>query len=154
MTSSSLLSPCLAYHWHLRWLCACLLTSPRWCGDVCIYLLVALCRPHSGRPTSPCRESMRPAQWDTQPQVRLCALHVHEERLGNIFREPRKIGSHPGLNQGPLTLAVSALPPELWLLGDSQPSQFSISLCMCRQNPARDRPVTPLHQYSTCSAHN
>ena len=36
---------------------------------------------------------------------------VHEERLGNIFR---KNGSHPGLNQGPLTLAVSALPPELW----------------------------------------
>ena len=36
---------------------------------------------------------------------------VHEERLGNIFR---KNGSHPGLNRGPLTLAVSALPPELW----------------------------------------
>ena len=25
---------------------------------------------------------------------------VHEERLGNIFRET---GSHPGLNRGPLT---------------------------------------------------
>ena len=59
----------------------------------------------------------------------------------------RKTGSHPGLNRGPLTLAVSALPPELWPPGDSQPSQFSISLCMCRQNPARDQPVTPLHMY-------
>ena len=46
------------------------------------------------------------------------------------------LGSHPGLNRGPLTLAVSALPPELWPPDDSQPSQFSISLCMCRQNPA------------------
>ena len=46
------------------------------------------------------------------------------------------LGSHPGLNREPLTLAVSALPPELWPPGDSQPSQFSISLCMCRQNPA------------------
>ena len=73
-------------------------------------------------------------------------IHVHEERLGNIFRELRKTSSHLGLNRGPLTLAVSALPPELWPQGDSQPSQFSISLCMCRQNPARDRPVTPLHQ--------
>ena len=70
-------------------------------------------------------------------------LYAHEERLGNIFRE---LGSHPGLNRGPLTLAVSTLPPELWPLGDSQPSQFSISLRMCHQNPARDRPVTPLHQ--------
>ena len=50
------------------------------------------------------------------------------------------------MNQEPPTLAVCALPPELWPPGDSQPSQFSISLCMCRQNPARDRPVTPLHQ--------
>ena len=41
------------------------------------------------------------------------ATWIHEERLGNIFRELRKTGSHPGLNQGPLTLAVSALPPEL-----------------------------------------
>ena len=55
---------------------------------------------------------------------------MHEERLGNIFRELQKTGSHPGLNQGPLTLVVSALPPELWPPGDSQPSQFSISLCM------------------------
>ena len=44
----------------------------------------------------------------------------------------------PGIEPGPLTLAVSALPPELWPPGDSQPSQFSILLCMCRQNPARD----------------
>jgi len=36
------------------------------------------------------------------------------------------------LNRGPLTLVVSALPPELWPPGDSQPSQFSISLCVCR----------------------
>ena len=37
----------------------------------------------------------------------------------------------PGLNQGPLTLVVSAPPPELWPPGDSQPSQFSIShTCM------------------------
>ena len=64
---------------------------------------------------------------------------IREERLGNIFGEPRKTGSHPGLNRGPLTSAVSALPPELWPPGDSQPSQFSISLCICRQNPARDR---------------
>ena len=71
---------------------------------------------------------------------------MHEERLGNIFRELSKTSSHPGLNRGPLTLAVSVLPPELWPPGDSQPSQFSISLCMYRQNPARDRPVTPLHQ--------
>ena len=73
-------------------------------------------------------------------------VHVHEERLGNIFRELGKTGSHPGLNRGLLTLVVSALPPELWPPGDSQPSQFSISLRMCRQNPARDRLVTPLHQ--------
>ena len=33
------------------------------------------------------------------------------------------------MNWGPLTLAVSALPPELWPPGDSQPSL--ISLCMC-----------------------
>ena len=26
-----------------------------------------------------------------------------------------KTGSHTGLNRGPLTLAVSALPPELWI---------------------------------------
>ena len=62
-------------------------------------------------------------------------VHVHEEKLGNIFR---KTGSHPGLNRGPLTLPVSALPSELWPLGDSQPSQFSISLRMCCQNPVRD----------------
>ena len=30
--------------------------------------------------------------------------NVHEERLGNILRELWKTGSHPGLNQGPLTL--------------------------------------------------
>ena len=74
--------------------------------------------------------------------------HVHEERLVNIhvFRELRKNGSHPGLNRGALTLAVSAVPPELWPPGDSQPSQSSVSLRMCRQNPARDRLVTPLHQ--------
>ena len=54
-----------------------------------------------------------------------------------IFSRTVKTGSHPGLNRGSLTLAVSALPPELWALGDSQPSQLSISLCMCPQNPAR-----------------
>ena len=37
---------------------------------------------------------------------------ICEKRLENIFREVRKTGSHPGLNRGPLTLAVSALPPE------------------------------------------
>ena len=67
--------------------------------------------------------------------------YTHEERFGNIFKELRKIGSHSGLNWGPRTSAVSALPPELWPPGDSQPSQFSISLCMCCQNPARDRHV-------------
>ena len=71
--------------------------------------------------------------------------HVHEESIGNIFRE-LKNRQPPGIEPGPLTLAVSALPPELWPPGDSQPSQFSISLCMYCQNPARDRPVTPLHQ--------
>ena len=35
-----------------------------------------------------------------------------EERLENIFIELWKTSSHPGLNWGPLTLAVSALPPE------------------------------------------
>ena len=41
------------------------------------------------------------------------SVHVHEERLGNIVLENcEKTGSHPGLNRGPLTLAVSALPPE------------------------------------------
>ena len=39
------------------------------------------------------------------------ACVLHEERLGNIFR---KTDRHLGLNRGPLTLAVSALPPELW----------------------------------------
>ena len=33
----------------------------------------------------------------------------------------------PGIEPGPLILAVSALPSELWPPGDSQPSQFSIS---------------------------
>ena len=47
---------------------------------------------------------------------------------------------------GPLTLAVSALPLELWPPGDSQPAFIIISLGMCHQNPVRDRPVTPLHQ--------
>ena len=48
------------------------------------------------------------------------------KRLRNIFKELRTTGSHPGLNRGPLTLAISALPPELWPPGDSQPSQFSM----------------------------
>ena len=44
----------------------------------------------------------------TYMYVRTCIcthihVHVHEERLGNIFRELSKTGSHPGLNQGPLT---------------------------------------------------
>ena len=43
------------------------------------------------------------------------SYNIREERLGDIFRELRKTGSHLGLNRGPLTLAVSALPPELWL---------------------------------------
>ena len=84
------------------------------------------------------------SMWNNTVNTR--ATWIHEERLGNIFRELWKTGSHPGLNQGPLTLAVSALPPELWPPGDSQPSQFSISLHMCRQNPARDWSVTPLHK--------
>jgi len=33
---------------------------------------------------------------------------------------------------GPLTLAVSALPPELWPPGDSQPPQFSVHVCAVR----------------------
>ena len=59
--------------------------------------------------------------------------NVHVYKSLGIFLE----NSHSGLNWGPLTLAVSALPPELWPPGDSQPSQFSLSLCMCRQNPVR-----------------
>ena len=69
-------------------------------------------------------------------------IRIHEERFENVC----KTSSHPGLNQGPPTLVVSALPPELWPPGDSQPSQFSISLHMCCQNTTRDQPVTPLHQ--------
>ena len=70
-------------------------------------------------------------------------IGVHEEKLGNTFKEPRKTGSHPGW--GPLTLAVSALPP------DSQPSQFSISLCMCRQNPAIHVYQCPILHHCMCS---
>jgi len=38
MTSSTLLSPCLAYHWHIGYthMVVMCLTSPRWCVDVCI----------------------------------------------------------------------------------------------------------------------
>ena len=58
--------------------------------------------------------------------------HAHEERLGNIFREPSKTGSYtPGIEPGASDF-VSALPLELWPPGEGQPSQFSISLCMCR----------------------
>ena len=81
--------------------------------------------------------------------VNIAQVHVHvgihEERHENIFRE-LKNQQPPGIEPGPLTLVVSALPPELWPPGDNQPSQFSISLRMCRQNPIRDRLVTPLHQ--------
>ena len=63
-----------------------------------------------------------------------------------IYLENCENRQPPGIERGPLTLVVSALPPELWPPGDSQPSQFSISLCMCHQNATRDRPVTPLHQ--------
>ena len=59
---------------------------------------------------------------------RACAC-VHEERLGNIFREPRKSGSHPGLNRGPLTF--SALPPELWVTASPHNSQYH-STCAIR----------------------
>ena len=62
------------------------------------------------------------------------------------FRELWKTGSHLGLNQGPLTLAVSALPPEYGHRVTASSRKFSISLCMCRQNPTRDQPVTPLHK--------
>ena len=46
-------------------------------------------------------------------QIHLFTSIIREEKLGNIFRELQKTGSHPGLNWGPLTLVVSALPPEL-----------------------------------------
>ena len=42
----------------------------------------------------------------------------------------------PGIEPGTSDLAVSALPPELWPPGDSQPSQFSISPRMCRPERA------------------
>ena len=61
--------------------------------------------------------------------------YVHEERLGNIFENHEKPAATRDWGRGPLTLAVSALPPELWPPGDSQPSPFSISLHMCHQNP-------------------
>ena len=47
------------------------------------------------------------------------------KRLGNIFTV--KNLQPPRIELG---ASVSALPPELWPPGDSQPSQFSISLCM------------------------
>ena len=49
-------------------------------------------------------------------------------KVWEYFRELWKTRIEPGA----LTLAVSALPPELWPPGDCQPSQFSISLRMCR----------------------
>ena len=51
--------------------------------------------------------------------------------LRRILENLWKTGSHLGSNRGPLTLAVSALPPEPWPPGDSQPSQFSLSPCVC-----------------------
>ena len=37
----------------------------------------------------------------------------------------------PGIEPGPLTLAVSALPPELWPQGDSQPSHMYMYAVCC-----------------------
>ena len=73
-------------------------------------------------------------------------MYMYVRKGLGIFLENRENRQPPRIEPGPLTLVVSALPPELWPPGDSQPSQFSMSLCVCCQNPARDQPVTPLHQ--------
>ena len=75
-----------------------------------------------------------------------CLTHTWWKILRHILENLWKTGSHPGSNQGPLTLTVSALPPEPWPLGDSQPLQFSLSLFVRHQNLIKDRPVTPLNQ--------
>ena len=76
---------------------------------------------------------------------RLQGRHVHDEKAQGYFWRTVKNRQPPGVEPG---VSVSALPPKLWPLGDSQPShsQFSISLCMYCQNPIRDRLVTHLHQ--------
>ena len=66
----------------------------------------------------------------------ITGLYMYMRKGLGIFLENHK---NWGLNRGPLTLAISALPPELWPPGDSHPSQFSISLCMCHQNLVKDR---------------
>ena len=71
-----------------------------------------------------------------------------------FYRAMKNRHNHPGSNRGSLTLAVSALLPELWPPGDSQPSQLSISLRMCHQNPARDRVhVCTVGDVRTCIAY-
>ena len=62
-----------------------------------------------------------------------------------------KTSSHPGLNRGLLTLAVSALPPELWPPGDSQPS---ILLSTCTHTHYTQYMYTctcTVHSICTCS---
>ena len=58
--------------------------------------------------------------------------HVHEERLGNTCTCTLITGSHPGLNRGPLTLAVSALPPELCRVTASLHNSQYHSVCAIR----------------------
>ena len=68
--------------------------------------------------------------WELLP---IAHVHVHvymRKGFGIFLENCKKNRQPPRIEPGPLTLAVSALPPELWPPGDSQPSQFSISLRM------------------------
>ena len=49
---------------------------------------------------------------------------MHDEKA--YFRETVKNWQPPGIELGASDLTVSALPPELWPPGNSQPSQFSV----------------------------
>ena len=80
-----------------------------------------------------------------QLQLSMHTLFTWWKGSGIFLENSEKLAATQDWTRG-LWQAVSALPPELWSLGDSQPSQFSISLCMYHQNPTRDQLVTPLHQ--------
>ena len=64
-------------------------------------------------------------------------VHVHDEKAQEYFRDQQP----PGIEPGASDLNCQCSTTWLWPPGDSQPSQFSLSLCMCRQNPIRDQPV-------------
>ena len=94
-------------------------------------------------------------------QTQHASYIIHEERLGNIFRELRTTGSHPGLNRGLLTLVVSTLPPELCIHVHNNHHRIPHELlciihctctctctCMCALSSANK--VLSVHVHVTC----